>query len=511
MTVGAGCPALTVQSVSKAFGRSTALAELDLTIAPGQIHALLGQNGSGKSTLIKILSGYHAPDTGHAWVAGKPLTFQDPERSAALGMRFVHQDLALVETLSVADNMYLGGRFPTRLGSVRERALRSETSRALAEVGLDVDPAEEVGTLAPAVRAGIAIARALQGIASSGVKVLVLDEPTASLSFHEVGQLLNTVRAVADHGVAVLYVSHHLTETFAVADMVTVLRDGHKTGTWNVAELSHDVLVRAIVGQSEGASVNDERASVRITRSHTRTVLEVSGLCSGIIADAELAVRAGEIVGIAGLTGSGRELLLPAIFGARGRTAGEVRVDGVAIVPSRPDAAMAAGVAYVPSDRKATGLFAQLSSRENLTISDVMRFWRFPRLAHDAELDEVRSWFQRLGITPADGHSLPVSALSGGNQQKVLLARWLRRDSRVLLLGDPTEGVDVGAQAEIHRQIRASAARGAAVVISSISPEELCGLCDRVVVLRHGRITATLAGEALTAASIVSASSGSAT
>jgi ribose transport system ATP-binding protein len=510
MIAGSGPrPALLAKNLSKTFAGSRALSNLDLDLVAGEVHALLGQNGSGKSTFIKILSGYHTPDAGgEVWVQGESMSFGSPQASAHLGMRFVHQDLALIDSLSVADNLCLASGFATRaLCTVSSRQMREDALRDLASVGLDVDPAVSVSSLVPAVKAGVAIARALKGIANIPINALVLDEPTATFTHHEVEQLLAIVRTVAARGVAVLYVSHHLSETFAIADRVTVLRDGRNAGTWGASELNRDSLVSALVGNLADIDADRRAAAAPASSGRPRPLLEVDGLHSGIINGVDLSVRAGEIVGIAGLVGSGREELLPAIFGANIRQGGVVRIDGQEVARSRPDASVAAGLAYVPADRKRNALFANLTVRENLTISDLAKFWRFPRLRRRLESAEVRSWVELLDIKPKDGQELLACLLSGGNQQKVVLARWLRHGSKVLLLAEPTEGVDVGAQVEIHRQILASAARGGAVMISSADSEELCRLCDRVLVMQRGRVIATLADDTLTESSIVSVSS----
>jgi ribose transport system ATP-binding protein len=501
-------PALSVRGLSKTFAGSTALADLDLDIAAGEVHALLGQNGSGKSTFIKILSGYHVPDAGGSVrVAGESLPFGSAESSQKLGMRFVHQDLALVDVLPVADNMSLGPGYPQTMGTVRSRRLRCAVRRDLQVVGLHMDPGAAVGSLAPSERTGVAIARAIKELPDSEIKVLVLDEPTATLPHDEVARLLSIIRAVAQRGVGVLYVSHHLDETLSIADTVTVLKDGRRVRVWSRAQVSHDALVSALAGDTAlGESGPRPRRPPPDSPVPSKPLLVVRGLRAGVIQGFDLSARAGEIVGIAGVTGSGRDALLPAIYGAAARQGGEVAVEGQRVSRPRPGHAMRAGMAYVPSDRKNNAVFGDLSARENLTISDVSAFWKFPALRRQLELTEVARWFDSLSIRPASRHDLPLSVYSGGNQQKVILARWLRRNAKVLLLDEPTEGVDVGAQAMIHHHILSAAARGSAVLISSVNIEELEKLCDRVVVLNRGRVVTTLTGESLSAAAILAAS-----
>jgi ribose transport system ATP-binding protein len=509
VVIGRSAPAaLSIRNLNKTFGATRVLTNFSLDIAVGEVHAVLGQNGSGKSTLIKVLSGYHVPDLGGTiTVDGNSLTFGSAERSANLGLRFVHQDLALVNSLSVSDNMCLGTGYPHTAGTVRARALKTQTYRDLEYVGLEVSPDAIVGSLTPAQRACVAIARSLKGISDDRIKVLVLDEPTATLAHREVGKLLEIVRDVAKRGVAILYVSHDLAEALSVADAVTVLRDSLKVGTWPTFDLTHDALVNALVGSMPGRSQESRASRVEPIALPSSDVLEVRDLRSGVIDGVSFTVRSGEIVGVAGLTGSGREELLPAIFGANERLSGVVTVEGRALSRSHPKVSVDSGIAYVPDDRKTNALFGKLTARENLTISDVARFWRFPRIRRRKETVEVHEWFEALDIRPKDGHEIASEVFSGGNQQKIILARWLRRDAKVLLLAEPTEGVDVGAQAIIRRQIISSASSGAAVLMSSVSGDELCALCDRVIVLRHGKIAATLKGDALTAAAIVGISS----
>ena len=496
--------ALGVRNISKHFGGTYALAGLDLEIARGEVHALLGSNGSGKSTLIKILSGYHIPEPGGSiQVDGKPMTFGSPDVSARLGMRFVHQDLALVDSLSVADNMSIGSGFPSRFGTVDSRRLRADALADLEFVGLDLDPRQPVASLGPARRAGVAIARALRHWRESSIKLLVLDEPTAALPSDEVVHLLQIVRTVAAKDVAVLYVSHHLAETFAIADAVTVLRDGRAVASGTVSRFARDSLAKVLVG----ADLPDVASGRPPLQEAKDPVLAVRGLSAGAFEDLDLDVGPGEIVGIAGITGSGREDVLPGVFGAAPPRQGEVWVSGRRLPASRPDAAIKAGITYLPSDRHVNSIFSGLSARENLTIGALRKFWRFPLLRKSRETAEAADWFDKIDIKPRYGYEMPMSALSGGNQQKVLLARALRRGGKVLLLADPTEGVDLGAKAEIHRHVLTAAANGMAVIVTSLDAEELTTLCHRVLVMRGGRVADVLVGDEIHPAGITASAS----
>lgn len=503
-TPPAVAPALHISGLSKSFARTWALREVELEVLPGEVHALVGENGSGKSTLIKILSGYHQPDPGATIrVAGRALPPGHPSASRRLGCRFVHQDLGLVDALSVADNLSLGAGYPMRLGTIRSRRWQAEIRQALDLLELDVDPDERVGLLSPAAKTGVALARALRNDADGAAAVLVLDEPTASLPSPQVAQLHRMVRAVAARDLGVLYVSHHLEEVFELADTVSVLRDGVKVATSPTPGLDHRALVRLIVGSDPAAAT--ARTAARVTE---RVALRVEGLSHGRLTDLSLQAHAGEIVGIAGITGSGREIVLPAIFGACRRDAGAVEVAGVPLRPGDPRRSMTLGVAYLPPDRKINGGVMSLSARENFSITNLRAFWQAPLLRRGRERTAATEWFRLLNVRPADAGERNLETFSGGNQQKVLLAKWLQRAPGVLLLEEPTQGVDIAAKALLHRHIADAARTGTSVVISSADCEELAQLCDRVIVLERGTPITELCGASLTTSAITNASLG---
>ena len=492
--------ALVARGLSKAFGGVPALNSVDLTIGSGEVHALLGENGSGKSTFIKVLSGFHRPDAGEVTIDGRPVTLGSAESAYASGCRFVHQDLGLVETESVLDNLYLNAGFPSRWGTVLGGAARTRAREELAVVGLEgLDLRAPVAALSPAVKTGVAVTRALLRDDSVEARLLVLDEPTATLPDDEVRQLLDIVHRVAGAGVGVLYVTHRLDEVFEVADTVTVLRAGHRVATEPIAALDRRRLINLLVG-----SELDETHAVSeaLHSEHGETVLAVRALDAGPVRGLDLDVRPGDLIGIAGITGSGRETVLGALFGATPRDGGTIEVDGRPVPSMRPNAAMACGLAYLPSDRKVHGGLMELSARENLTLADLSPFWKRFRLSRTAEVAEAGVWFERLGVRPSGGHDRALSTFSGGNQQKVLFGKWLRRRPKVFLLDEPTQGVDVGAKAELHRQLLSAAEAGAAVVVSSSDVDELAALCHRVLVLRDGRVVADLTGPNVSVGSI---------
>jgi ribose transport system ATP-binding protein len=493
--------ALEVQGLSKTFTRTRALWNVDLSIESGQVHALLGQNGSGKSTLIKVLSGYHAPEPGGSvHIHGEPLPWASPVQSYRLGGRFVQQDLGLVGTLSVLDNLAMGSGFPTRLGTISGGRALAQARDDLKRLGLDIDPRTPVAALSASERTGVAVARALRNDPLYPARLLVLDEPTATLPVDEVDRLLQMVQHMAAAGVAVLYVTHHLGEVFRVADHVSVFRGGVVVGSGPVGDFDHGRLVHLLAGEELLAAESEERvarAARAAERGHT-TILEAEGLVSGPLRGVSFSVARGEIVGIAGLTGSGRDAMLPAVFGATRRLAGDVRVDGGAVPAGRPDVAIRRGVAYLAPDRKIGGGIMTMSARENLTLPRLGPFWKAGVLRRRGERARTREWFSRLSVRPADAIEDPLGIFSGGNQQKILFGKWLSQEPSVFLLDEPTQGVDVGAKADLHRELEDAARAGAAIVISSSDLEELADLCDRLLVIVDGEISAELTGDQLT-------------
>jgi ribose transport system ATP-binding protein len=499
-------PVLEVEGMSKTFVRTRALSRVSLTIESGEVHALLGQNGSGKSTLIKVLSGYHAPDPGGGGVRiqGQDLPFQSPAGSYRLGCRFVQQDLGLVSTLSVLDNMAMGSGFPTRFGTIRGRATYRQAREDLGRLNLEVDPRALVSTLSASERTGVAIARALRDDPLYPARLLVLDEPTATLPVDEVDGLLDRVQHMAGTGVGVLYVTHHLGEVFRVAHKVSVFRDGIVVGAGPVSEFDHSSLVHLLAGE-ELLTEEAEARAARKARSNAQVqppVIQVDDLASGALSGVSFDVAPGEIVGIAGLTGSGRDNVLGAIFGALERKRGAVTLAGQPLPARRPDLAIGRGVAYLAPDRKIGGGVMTMTARENLTLPQLKPFWKGGILRRKLEQATTKEWFERLSVRPATGINDPLGIFSGGNQQKILFGKWLSQKPSVFLLDEPTQGVDVGAKADLHRELVTAAQEGAAVVVSSSDLEELADLCERVLVIVEGKLSSILEGAALTTAAI---------
>jgi ribose transport system ATP-binding protein len=484
-------PVLAVSHVSKCFDAHRALDSLTFDVKPGEVHALVGHNGSGKSTFVKVLSGFHEPEPGYqASAGGAPLTLGSSRASHEAGLRFVHQELGLVDHLSVVDNVILGSAFPTRrLGSIDWRLAQRQVAELLDRLGYSLDVREPVAGLSPIHRTAVAIARALHG--DTPPHTLVLDEPTAALPTSGVSALFEVVRRLRADGIGVIYISHHMDEVFEIADRVTVLRDGRRVATLPTSELDTDTLIELIVGARVDLSRNNSPV-----RGDRRPLVKVHELRAAGVDGIDFEVLEGEIVGIAGIAGSGRDTVAGAMFGSLPRT-GSVTVDGKEVRPERPERAIAAGLGFIGANRAVTGVIPFLSIRENLTLPRLDAALRGFFLNPRREARDTRPWLSRVDVRPANPE-MRADHLSGGNQQKVLLARWLRSLPRVLLIDEPTQGVDVGAVERIYQVIRQAADRGTSFVVSSSNSDELVALCTRVLVLNRGRIVDELVGDAIT-------------
>lgn len=496
---GGAAPVLRVRHLSKEFSGNRALSTVSVDVAAGEIHMLVGQNGSGKSTLIKVLAGLYVPEDGaRVEVDGQPMHFGRPDHAYHLGCRFVHQDLALVDDLNVLENLFLGAAYPMRWGCIDNRASRRVGREMVARVGLDVDLRAKVAELNASQRTGVAIARALRIDEQAPERVLVLDEPTATLPADEVSDLLQVVRAAAAEGVAVVFVTHHLEEIFLLGDTVTILRDGSAVHAGRI-----DAITRADLVQHLTGGLDQDAPVVAAAPAGGRAVrLAVEGVSGPDFHDVSLELGEGEILGVAGITGSGREAILGAVFGAVRTSGGRVVVDGREMPRGRPDLAIGMGVGYMPADRKTSGSFPMLNAQDNLTLLNLRRFWRGWFLSPRSERKEAASWFERLDVRPAGATRQVFESFSGGNQQKILFGKWLSRSPSVFLLDEPTQGVDIGAKAQLHRQLAEVAATGTSVLISSTDLEELVGVCTRVLVMANGRVERELSGDALTVTSL---------
>ena len=468
----------------KRFGGVHALRGAALAVEAAEVHALVGENGSGKSTLLRIVSGQVRPDAGEVELAGRAVSFRSPAEALAGGVAVVSQETTLVPDLSVAENIFLGHRQARRGGLVDWRGTRRAAREALDRLGLRVDPSLPARRLRPDEAQMVEIARAL----SMDARVLILDEPTSSLTDDEVATLFATVRALREGGVAVIFVSHRLNEVFALADRVTVLRDGRTVAGGPMGEFDASRLVEAMVGRTLGEFEPSPGAE------SAEPVLRTRGLSYGdVLHDVDLEVGRGEVVGLAGLVGAGRTELLECLFGLR-RPTGTIEVGGRVVSYRRPADAMRDGIAFVPADRKRQGLVLGRSVRENLLMASTSQGFRMrpPRRAREASA--VSGAIDRFAIR-ARSPAAPVATLSGGNQQKVLLGKWLETEPRLLMLDEPTRGVDVGAKGEIYRLLHEARGRDVGVLVSSSEVPELLALCDRLLVMFRGRIAASLPRE----------------
>ena len=479
-------PLLRLEGIVKTFGSVKALDRAQLSLRAGEIHALMGENGAGKSTLIKVLTGVHAPDAGTLVLDGTPIAPRSPREAEQAGISTVYQEVNLIPTLSIADNISLG-RQPTRFGWIRTGALRQRAQAAVARLGLAVDVTRAAGSCSLAIQQMIAIARALDIRA----RVLVLDEPTSSLDEREVAALFELLRRLRAEGLAIVLVTHFLEQVYAVSDRITVLRNGAFVGEYATPELPRRKLIEAMLGRDFTDEGGGERAPAAAA---ARPVLAARGLGRrGLLSPIDLELPEGEIVGLAGLLGAGRTELARLLFGLEVADSGAIAVDGHAAAIRSPREAMAHGLAFCSEDRRAEGILPHLSVRENLILA--LQAGRGPlRLLPRREQDAlVEHYIRALGIrTPSP--EAPIHTLSGGNQQKVLLARALATQPRVLLLDEPTRGIDVGAKLEIEKLVRSLRERGLAVLFISSDLDEIARTCGRVAVLRDRKKVGELAG-----------------
>ncbi len=475
-------PLLEARGLVQSFPGVRALKGVGLTLGRGEVLAVIGENGAGKSTLMKILAGVQRPDAGEVLLDGKPVEIRSVQDALRHGIALIHQELNLAENLDVAANIFLGREY-LRHGLIDTPRLRRESRRFLEAVGLDVDPATRVGTLSIGHQQLVEIAKAL----SVSARVLIMDEPTSSLSTHEAENLFKVIHDLRARGVSVLYISHRLGEVKELADRVTVLRDGENAGELARDEIHHAAMVKLMVGRDLSRFYPHE------PHVAGEVVLEVEGIRTTTYPRHELGfrVRAGEIVGLAGLVGAGRTELLETLFGVRPALGGSMRVCGREIVPQTPREAIDAGLALVPEDRKKQGVILEMAVRDNVSLASLRRDQRRGFLNRARECQLGAEMIRDLRIkTPNDRQR--VQFLSGGNQQKVVLGKWLALRPRILLLDEPTRGIDVGAKEEIYRLMEKLARGGVALLFASSEMEEILGMSDRTLVMHEGRITGEL-------------------
>ena len=474
---------LSVSGIAKSFAGVHALRGVSFDLLPGEVHALVGENGAGKSTLIKVMTGAHRPDAGRIEMEGQEVVHNTPERSRALGIAAFYQQPALFPELSVAENMALGFESGGLWRRIDWTARRTRAKELLARIGARIDPDAPVSALTMPEQQMVEIAKSLGGRA----KVLIMDEPTASLPEHEVGNLFRVVRELKAQGVGIIYISHRLDELYALADRVTVLRDGQSVATRPMKEVERPELIRLMVGREISAIFPKREVK------QGDVVLETRGLecrASGI-RGVSLSIRAGEILGLAGLVGAGRTELARVLFGLTPATGGQILLGGAPVSVRRPSDAVELGIAYVPEDRRRHGVILELPIAANTTLAILRRISKGGFLDFGRENALAASYVEKLAVkTPSI--QTPAGNLSGGNQQKVALSRWLATEPKVLILDEPTQGIDVGAKAEIHKLMVDLAERGLAILMISSELPEALGMSDRVGVMRGGALVGTL-------------------
>jgi monosaccharide-transporting ATPase len=482
----ADAPLLQLRAIDKHYPGVHALARVDFEVHAGEIHALLGQNGAGKSTLIKVLTGVTRPDAGTMRLAGKEIRPRSPAHAQRLGISTVYQEVNLVPTLSVAENLSLG-RPPRRWWGISWRRIRRQARQALAALGLSIDPTEALGVYPVAIQQLVAIARAV----SFDARLLILDEPTSSLDKQESERLFDTMRKLRERGLGIIFVTHFLEQVYRVCDRITVLRGGRRVGTWKAAELPQRQLVMEMLG---GAAQDQPPAVAPIVGPERAVLLRARGLSrSGAIEPFDLDLRAGEVLGLAGLLGSGRTEIARLLFGADRADSGTIAVGRDGPRAMRPREAIALGIALCPEERKTDGVFGEMSVRDNIMLVLQRRLSRLGIVSRRVHTLVAKDWVWRLGIATPD-IDRPVKFLSGGNQQKVILARWLACEPRILLLDEPTRGVDIGSKGEIERLIAGLAEQGLAILFISAELDEVVRRSQRVLVLRERRVVGELSG-----------------
>ncbi|WP_308798500.1 sugar ABC transporter ATP-binding protein [Agromyces silvae] len=474
--------ALSLTGAAKTFGPVVALADGTIELRAGEIHALVGENGAGKSTLVKILAGLHHPDAGVFTVGGEPVEFRSVADSKAAGISVIYQEPTLFPDLTVAENIFIGRQPRGRAGLISRATMRKRAAELFAQLGVPIDPDRVAEGLSIADQQIIEIAKAI----SLDAKVLIMDEPTAALSGVEVDRLFAVARSLRDRGAGILFISHRFDEVFALTDRITVMRDGRYISTHDTANATVEEIVREMVGRDiaqlfpkEPAEIGDVVLSVRD--------LSRAGVFSGV----DLEVRAGEIVGLAGLVGAGRTEVARAVFGIDPYDGGTVELSGSPLKPGNPQAAIDAGIGFVPEDRRKQGLVMDLSVTRNVALTLRNSLARFGLINGRRERQTAGEWSKRLQVKTGSA-DYAVSTLSGGNQQKVVLAKWLATEPKLLIVDEPTRGIDVGTKSEVHRLLSDLAGRGIAILMISSELPEVLGMADRVVVMHEGRVTAVI-------------------
>ncbi len=474
-------PLLEMRGITKTFPGVQALTNVNFDVRAGEVHALVGENGAGKSTLMKILAGVYERDAGEIWLKGKPVNFTNPRQAQLAGIVTIYQELNQVPEMSVTENIFLGSELERGI-VLRWSDMHDRARELLGKLHLDIDPRQPIRQLGVGQQQMVEVAKALHQQAD----LIIMDEPTSSLSIREINDLFAIVKELKDAGVAIVYISHHLEEPFAIADRITVLRDGRNVATKPTGELNIDSLVRLMVGRD----LSEKYPKAIVPRGEE--VLRVEHLNrAGVLSDISLTAYAGEVLGIAGLVGAGRTELARAVFGADPIDSGTFYVKGRPVKIANPNDAIQHGIGLLTEDRKQQGLFLQMSVQDNIVMAVLKRLTKGPRVNRRKEAEVTRFYIESMNIKTSSPDQLAIN-LSGGTQQKVVLGKWMSTQPRVLIFDEPTRGIDVGAKVEIYRMMNDLAAQGVAIIMISSELPEILGMSDRVLVMRGGRIRGEL-------------------
>ncbi|MEH6905131.1 D-xylose ABC transporter ATP-binding protein [Bacillus sp. AFS006103] len=492
-------PVIEMKGISKAFSGNRVLDQVDFQLLRGEIHALMGENGAGKSTLIKILTGIYERDAGKVFIKGKEVHFKNPKEAEQMGIAVIHQELNIIPYLTVYENMFLGKELTVgRFGITRDKEMKKKTKEYLDRLGIEIDPNTEAGNLSVGQQQMIEIARAV----AANTEVLIMDEPTAALTDREIEALFKVIDSLKKQGVGIVYISHRMEEIFQICDRISVLRDGQFIDSKEVAKTNFDEIVKLMVGRQLGERFPERNTKIGQER------FKVENLTSkGSFENISFSVHQGEIVGVAGLMGAGRSEIMQAIFGYRALDGGKMFIDGKEVTIKSPYEAITAGIAFVTEDRKSQGLILDLSVRENLSITTLDKISNKSVVSSKTEISLVDEMIEKLHVKTS-GREISVKSLSGGNQQKIVIGKWLGIHPKILILDEPTRGVDVGAKKEIYQLMNDLTKQGVSIIMVSSELPEILGMSDRVLVIHEGKLANVLNKSEATQENIMQSATG---
>ncbi|NHC42988.1 sugar ABC transporter ATP-binding protein [Bacillus sp. MM2020_1] len=492
-------PVIEMKGISKAFSGNRVLDQVDFQLLRGEIHALMGENGAGKSTLIKILTGIYERDAGKVFIKGKEVHFKNPKEAEQMGIAVIHQELNIIPYLTVYENMFLGKELTVgRFGITRDKEMKKKTKEYLDRLGIEIDPNTEAGNLSVGQQQMIEIARAV----AANTEVLIMDEPTAALTDREIEALFKVIASLKKQGVGIVYISHRMEEIFQICDRISVLRDGQFIDSKEVAKTNFDEIVKLMVGRQLGERFPERNTKIGQER------FKVENLTSkGCFENISFSVHQGEIVGVAGLMGAGRSEIMQAIFGYRALDGGKMFIDGKEVTIKSPYEAITAGIAFVTEDRKSQGLILDLSVRENLSITTLDKISKKSVVSSKTEISLVDEMIEKLHVKTS-GREISVKSLSGGNQQKIVIGKWLGIHPKILILDEPTRGVDVGAKKEIYQLMNDLTKQGVSIIMVSSELPEILGMSDRVLVIHEGKLANVLNKSEATQENIMQSATG---